>query len=81
VDETPYIGFGFDTLSTQPTANKGQKIDCPHCEKKHILRPAKDGEGKEDDSLLFFKCGTSLYLGAVGKKLVIKLKPDISGKI
>lgn len=73
----PYVGFGNETLAMLPKAEKGQEVDCPRCGGKHILSASKGSRTE----LLFYKCGDVLYLAGIDGRLVMKIKPDVSGKI
>lgn len=77
---TPYVGFGNDTLGKMPKVADGDPIICPHCQGVHKLESAMS-EGKKTDLLMFYKCGTKDYMGAVSGRLVAGLKPDVSGRV
>ncbi len=74
---TPYIGFGNDTLARLPRVKAGDSIACPNCGARHVLEAADDGS----ELMLFYRCGTSSYLGAVQGRLVIGVRPDVSGRL
>lgn len=74
---TPYIGFGNDTLGKMPQVAIGDQIICPQCQCVHKL----EGDDNGGDLLMFYRCGESSYLGAVARKLVAGLKPDVSGSV
>lgn len=73
----PYIGFGNDTLRKQPRVNKGDVITCPHCKGTHPLEPDDNG----GTLLMFYRCGTDSFLGAVDGRLTVGVKADVSGEI
>ncbi len=81
MSDTPYIGFGNDTLAQLPKAKIGGYVLCPHCRQSHILKGGKDDNGVETDLLLFFNCGENTYLAGVGGKLTAGIKSDVSGSI
>jgi len=78
---TPYIGFGNDTLDKCPVLAIGQNIICPHCEERHRVYGGKDEDGKEQDTLMFYKCGEHIYICGVHGRSVLGVKPDASGKL
>ena len=71
----PYIGYANDTLAQQPEARAGQRITCPQCAAKHALEPADDGS----ELLLWYSCGDGSYLAAVAGRLVMDIRPDVTG--
>ena len=74
---TPYIGFGNDTLGKMPLVAIGEPIICPLCTQVHKLK----GDDNGGDLLMFYRCGNKTYLGAVSRRLVAGIKPDVSGKV
>jgi len=78
--KTPFIGFGNETLDTLPPAYEGQLVDCK-CGKQHALQCGTDKDGNKSTLVLFYKCGKNSYLGAVGGKLIVGQKADVSGKM
>jgi len=70
------ISFSNQELADAPSAYIGQEINCPHCGRTHILVGGVDKDGKETDTLLFYKCfsGTP-YLGAVNGRLIHFITP------
>ena len=69
----PFIAFGNDELDQMPRVLEGDKIKCPHCKKKHILKCANklvDGKKIKSDVLMFYKCGKESYLAAIKGKLL-----------
>ena len=78
---TPYIGFSNDTLDKQPEANRGDELLCWKCGERHHLEVGTDENGESNNMLLFFRCQEKIYLGAVGGKWVVNVKPDVSGKL
>ena len=77
MSETPYIGFGNDTLNQQPKVNVGDLIICPNCEEEHPLEPPDSG----GDTIYFYRCKDKVFLGAVKGRATVNLKPDVSGSI
>lgn len=77
---TPYIGFSNDALSKLPKVSKGQLIKCDKCKKCHRLE-CGTSDGKESDTIMFYKCGEDSYLGAVAGRLVAGLKADVNGEV
>ena len=77
MSDTPFVGFSNDTLNRQPKVHKGDIVECPLCGGEHPLYPCDDG----NEILLFFKCGDSHYLGAIGGRLVIGTPADMSGRL
>jgi hypothetical protein len=78
--KTPFIGFSNKTLSAQDTARKGDLITCPQCGQKHPLE-CGTSNGKESDLIMFYKCGTGLYMGALAGRLTIGVKSDVQGEM
>ena len=78
--ETPYIGFGNDTLCKLPKVKKGDEVFCPHCNGRHVLVGCTM-EGRPTDFILFYKCGNKDYLAAINGRLVAHTPPDCSGKV
>lgn len=75
-----YVGYSNETLEAQLEVKAGDKIMCDLCQEQHELTAASDLEnGEPVAGLLFYKCGESVFLGAVSGKLVIHTKPDASG--
>lgn len=71
------LAIGNEELAKLPLAQKGDMIDCPHCPDKHPLECGTNSKtGKEDESLLFYRCKDKLYLAAIDGKLL----PFTSGK-
>ena len=82
MSKTPFIGFGNDTLATLPDAKEGQLVPCAKCGKQHALECSTESKtGKKSELLMFYKCGKTSYLGAIGGKLIVNKKADVSGKI
>ena len=77
MNKIPYIGFANDTLKKQPKVSVGDLIVCPNCEGEHPLEPPDSG----GDILYFYRCGDSLFVGAVQGRATVNLKPDVSGSI
>lgn len=77
---TPYILFGNDTLENQPKAHKGDVVSCKRCGGKHPLEGGT-ADGEESDLILFYKCGETLYLGAVAGRCIVDIPADVSGSI
>lgn len=71
----PYIGYANATLAQQPEARAGECITCPRCSAKHALTPADDGS----ELLLWYSCGDGSYLAAVAGRLVMDIRPDVTG--
>lgn len=90
MSKVPYIGFSNRTLDKLPVAVAGQVIDCPTCKAQHELTPAATQSttlkvppgglptAAGPSETMFYKCGTETRLGAVGGRLVIGVKPDVS---
>ena len=78
-DKTPYIGFSNNTLETLPEVKKGDTVACKKCGKDHALRPAKDRDGNDSILLLSYKCGDTSYVAAIGGRLIMGTKSDVSG--
>jgi hypothetical protein len=70
---TPYVGFSNQTLDRLPAVKPGDEITCGVCGKRHALEAAADGS----TLLLFYKCGETLYLGAVRGRSVVGQKAFI----
>jgi len=75
--KTPYIGFSNETLDKMPTVKAGDIIECQKCGGDHVLMAADDGS----ELLLFYRCSGGLYLGAVAGKMMMHIKPDVSGEM
>lgn len=78
--DTPYIGFGNDTLDDLPELRSGDMIVCPRCSSVHEVSGGKDEAGNPTDILLFYKCGGKTYLAGVAGRCVAGVKPDVSGR-
>jgi predicted RNA-binding Zn-ribbon protein involved in translation (DUF1610 family) len=70
--DLPYFAVGNDELIGAEVLHKGDKIRCPTCGRRHILRCAKYAKtGEETELLLFYNCGKSSYLAAVDNKSIM----------
>lgn len=77
-----YVGFGNDKLEKLPGVKAGDKIECLNCGGEHSLEAGTvDGKPDAEEIVLFYKCATKLYLGAVAGRLVANVKACCSGKI
>jgi len=76
---TPYVGYGNDTLDRCPEAAAGDLITCASCGGTHPLEPPDSDPG--DTGLLFYRCGDQSFLGAVRNRLVVGVKADVSGSL
>lgn len=82
MSDTPFIWFGNNTLLSLPTVHKGDFIVCPTCQQKHELYCGKDADtNEESDLLMFYKCGSQSYLGALAGKLITGVEADVSGRL
>lgn len=77
---TPFVGFSNDTLNKQAKVKQGHMIDCDKCHGKHLLLGGMS-HGEPNDTVLFYNCGGSSYLGAVAGRLVVGLKADCNGDV
>lgn len=73
----PYIGYANSTLEQQPAAKPGMLIHCDKCRRRHRLRAADDGS----TLLLWYSCGEGSYLAAVAGRLVMDIRPDVTGSV
>lgn len=73
----PYIGFSNATLAQQPEARPGDLIRCGRCARRHRLRAADDGS----TTLLWYRCGGDVYLGALAGRLIVGVRADVRGSI
>jgi len=64
MDGIPFVAIGMDEF--KGPLNKGDKIRCPNCKKKHAVELGKDKGGKETNMVLFYKCGYKAYLAGIG---------------
>ena len=78
---TPYVGFSNSTLEKLPVLKVGDSITCPVCKQTHKVSGGKDEHGKEEDLLLFYKCGDKSYLVGVRGKNILNINNDVSGSI
>jgi hypothetical protein len=74
---TPYIGFGNDTLNKLPEVKIGDSFQCPDCNQIHWLR----GDDNGGNILLFYRCGEGIRLGAVNGRFIVYTQPDVSGEM
>lgn len=83
MSRVPYVGFGNDVLSRQPTLRIGDQVACPHCGKRHRVKGATNERGEVTDLLLYYKCGKTPYLAGVRGRSIMRVRPEerISGVI
>ena len=55
-------------------ATEEDKIVCPSCGKSHQLSQGQINEMMIGDGLLFYKCGSHVYVGAINKRTVFGAK-------
>ena len=61
------LSVSNEELKNMQNVKSGDVFLCPRCKKLHEMKPAiKDG--KPDESLLWFSCEGSTFLGAVNGK-------------
>ena len=63
--DIPYFAIGNDEIEKGAPIKKGDKIKCPRCGKKHIIKYGKDERGKETGMLAFYNCGKETYLAGI----------------
>lgn len=74
---TPYIGYSNETLDKLKKVSVNDLIECPNCNGKHKLEAAANGS----ETLMFYSCGDTHYLGAVDRRCIIGVKCDVSGEV
>jgi hypothetical protein len=79
--ETPYVGFDNESLQRCAPLKTGDAIQCPRCLGEHTVKSSKNLEGKENGTLLFYRCGGHIYLAAVDGKNVLFRPPDVHGSL
>lgn len=76
---TPYVGYSNASLAKCPKVVPGQYFRCEKCARKHRLQTGKNRSGSS--VLMFYRCKGASYLGAVDGKLIVDIKPDVSGDL
>lgn len=71
---TPYIGFGSDTVESQPML--GPTAPCPKCGKECEIK-----DGVPAGFLQFISCCESSFLVGIKGKDITGVKSDVSGEI
>lgn len=67
------ISFGNAELEECPPLHIGEAILCPHCGEAHVVSGGiNQATGKEEETLLFYKCGENAYLAGVGSRNVMR---------
>lgn len=82
MSKIPFLSISVNELKNLPDSlNKGDKITCPRCNKKHVLKAGKTNDGIENTLLLFYKCEKNTYLASIDGKSIMHRKTGSSGKI
>ena len=76
-----YVGFGNDELAKLPVVKWGDTFTCSRCGNKHKLTNQEPWSSKNRDLALFYSCNGKQYLGAVNGRLVVKIKPSVTGNV
>jgi PHP family Zn ribbon phosphoesterase len=71
----PYIGFDNATLSRLPLVKPGYRFSCKKCGERHSL------EGAEESTILSYRCGGKMYVGALKGRLLVNVSPDVKGEL
>ena len=69
----PFVSFSNNELSGKPECREGEKIICNICGEKHVFE-CGTSDGKKSSTILFYRCGGGLFLGAVNGRLVFRSK-------
>ncbi len=62
------FSVGDGELNDKREVQAGDSFLHDACGQLHELKAAKNMDGTEDDSMLYFNCGEKTYLGAIDNK-------------
>ena len=78
---TPYIGFTDSQFDDAPPITEGARIWCPHCFGEHEVQSSTGTNRDFQITLWFYRCGEKLYLAGINDRLIMGIKPVVSGSI
>jgi hypothetical protein len=81
VGKSSYIGiYDNNVLNKFPSCKVGDLIFCTECGRQHPLEKGISNDGS-DSTIMFYKCKTKTYIGAVNNRCVAFKRPDIFNHI
>jgi len=72
--DIPFVGFSAERLAKCPIVVEGDMIECMVCGGEHKLESTGD-----NSNLLFYECQGQYKLGGIGGRLIVNVKPTLSG--